>query len=276
MDPFVHVHKGSILQKNIPGLKDRVVTLMLGDLQKTLLEGIEGHLKTLPFHSKSALVSVHPSFFVCCTLSPKERALVDMEQLKALKLNPNVGVKTRFLVEFVRICDAMNEKVLVFIQFLDPLTLIVEQLNQAKILLASTKACYEGISPVGTSRVVLLVWNPSVERQAISHAYRLGQKKVVYTYYLIIHGTTEYTKYCHQAKKNQLSELVFSARSTEQDEPKSSAVEFEDEILDKMVRHGKLKDLFGDCVVQLKDCDLIDNLDPKIFQNSSLRWEWLL
>ncbi|XP_020960645.1 SNF2 domain-containing protein CLASSY 4-like isoform X1 [Arachis ipaensis] len=301
MDPFVHVHKGSILQKNLPGLKDCVVTLMPGDLQKTLLEGIEGHPNTLPFDSKSALVSVHPSLFLCCTLSPKERALVDMEQLKDLKLNPTVGVKTRFLVEFVRICDAMNEKVLVFSQFLDPLTLIMEQLksifnwtekkevfymsgkldknqrqllihsfndpnSQAKILLASTKACCEGISLVGASRVVLLdvVWNPSVERQAISRAYRLGQKKVVYTYHLITHGTTEYTKYCHQAKKDRLSELVFSAKNTEQDEPKSSAVEFEDEILDNMVRHGKLRDLFGDCVVQPKDSDLIDNLDPKI------------
>ncbi|XLT08625.1 hypothetical protein HN51_054418 [Arachis hypogaea] len=138
---------------------------------------------------------------------------------------------------------------------------------QAKILLASTKSSCEGISLVSVSRVVLLnvVWNPSVKRQAIIRAYRLGQKKVVYTYHLITHGTTEYTKYCHQAKKGRLSELVFSARNTEQDEPKSSAVEFEDEILDKMVRHGKLKDLFGDCMVQLKDCDLIDNLDPKIF-----------
>ncbi|KAL4305331.1 hypothetical protein HN51_039322 [Arachis hypogaea] len=33
---------------------------------------------------------------------------------------------------------------------------------------------------------------------------------------------------------------------------------------DNMVRHGKLRDLFGDCVMQPNDCDLIDNLDPKI------------
>ncbi|XLS70809.1 hypothetical protein HN51_027674 [Arachis hypogaea] len=100
---------------------------------------------------------------------------------------------------------------------------------------------------------------------AVKESVWLGQKKEVYTYHLITHGTTEYAKYCHQAKKDRLSELVFLARNTEQDEPKSSVVEFEDEILDKMVRHGKLKDLFGDCVVQPKDCDLIDNLDPKIF-----------
>ncbi|KAL4357910.1 hypothetical protein HN51_029212 [Arachis hypogaea] len=213
---------------------------MLGDLQKSLLEGIEGYPNTLPFNSKSALVSVHSSHFLCCTLSPKERALVDMEQLKALKQNPNVGVKTRFLVDFVKICEAMNEKVLVFSQFLDPLTLIMEQLKsifnrtEKKEVFYKSGKLDKNQSLVGASRVMLLdvVWNPSVERQAISCAYRLGQKKVVYTYHLITHGTTEYRKYCHQAKKDQLSELVFSARNTEQDEPKSFAVEIEDEILD--------------------------------------------
>ncbi|MED6185888.1 hypothetical protein PIB30_061470 [Stylosanthes scabra] len=301
MDPFVHVHKGSILLKTLPGLRDCVVTLMPDELQKSLLEGIEGHLNTLTYDNKLALVSVHPSLFLFCSLSAKEESLADKEHLEGLKLNPNVGVKTRFLVEFVRICNAMNEKVLVFSQFLHPLTLIMEQLKsvfnwiekkevfyvngrldtkerqslidsfndpkgQAKILLASTKACNEGINLVGASRVVLLdvVWNPSVERQAISRAYRIGQTKVVYTYHLITHGTTEYSKYCLQAKKDRLSELVFSARETEEDEPKSSAEEFEDEVLDKMVHHDKLKDLFGGCVVQRKERDLVENFGEQV------------
>ena len=47
------------------------------------------------------------------------------------------------------------------------------------ILLASTKACAEGINLADASRVVLLdiVLNPSIERQGILCAYRLGQKK---------------------------------------------------------------------------------------------------
>ena len=296
MDPFVHVHKGSILQKNLPGLRDCVVTLMPDNMQKALLQSIEGSQNTLKFEHKLALVSVHPSLFLCCSLSEKEESVVDRDQLEGLKLNPYIGVKTRFLVEFVRLCEAVNEKVLVFSQFIDPLTLIIEQLksvfnwsegkevlymsgkldkkqrqslihgfndanSQAKILLASTKACSEGINLVGASRVVLLdvVWNPSVERQAISRAYRLGQKKVVYTYHLITQGTTEYTKYCMQAKKDRLSELVFSARNTEDDKPKSAALVFEDEVLDQMVRHEKLKDMFGECVIQPKDRELFES-----------------
>ena len=56
--------------------------------------------------------------------------------------------------------------------------------SDVKVLLASTKACSEGISLIGASRVVLLdvLWNPSVEQQAISRAYRTGQKKFVHVY----------------------------------------------------------------------------------------------
>ncbi|KAH7840488.1 hypothetical protein Vadar_017577 [Vaccinium darrowii] len=62
-----------------------------------------------------------------------------------------------------------------------------------RVLLASTGACCEGISLVGASRLVLLdvAWNHLVERQAISLAYRIGQKKVVYIYRLIMSGTTK-------------------------------------------------------------------------------------
>ena len=93
---------------------------------------------------------------------------------------------------------------LVFSQFLEPLDLIMEQLrkefncikcnellymsgnvslkthkalmvdfndieSEAKVMLASTKVCGEGITLFGASRAVLLdvVWNPSAQRRAI-------------------------------------------------------------------------------------------------------------
>jgi DNA repair and recombination RAD54-like protein len=134
--------------------------------------------------------------------------------------------------------------------------------SKAKILLAATKACSEGISLVGASRVVFLdvVWNPSVKRQAISRAYRIGQKKVVYTYHLLAEGTTEEEKYGKQAEKDRLSELLFSAKTAaaNDDESKNCAVNFEDSVLDKMTRHEKLKDMFVKCVVlRRKERDII-------------------
>ncbi|KAL5057744.1 hypothetical protein RYX36_029348 [Vicia faba] len=292
MDPFVHVYKGAILQKKLPGLRDCVLRLWPGSFQKQILECIKSSQNILHFQHKLILASVHPALFLECKLLEEEESVVDKEQLEKLRLDPYVGVKTKFLVELVNLCVAVNEKVLVFSQFIPPLRLIVEQLNsifnwaegkeilymdgttdlkekqslihnfndangQAKILLACTKACSEGISLVGASRVVLLdvVWNPSVERQAISRAYRIGQKRVVYTYHLLTHETFECVKYFKQAEKDRLSELVFS----DNDKGKNRAVNFEDGILDLMLQHEKLKDMFFECVVQPKERDLVES-----------------
>ena len=151
-------------------------------------------------------------------------------------------------MELIRLSISLNEKVLIFSQYIPPLELLKDQIalafawedgseimmiegkihqkvrqtvingfndpnSKIKVLLASTKCCSEGIHLTGASRVVLLdvVWNPSVERQAISRAYRLGQKKMVYTYHLMAAGTTEEEKYDRQVAKGRLAELVFLA-----------------------------------------------------------------
>ncbi|PNX98351.1 SNF2 family amino-terminal protein [Trifolium pratense] len=286
MDPLVHVHKGAILQKKLPGLRNCVLRLKPDGFHKQILESFESSQNSLIFENNQTLVSIHPSLFLECTLSEQEKSAVDKDRLEKLRLNHNAGIKTRFLVEFVSLCAAVNEKVLVFSQFLRPLHLIIDHLksalnwtedeeilymdgrvkdrqslihrfndadSQAKILLASTKACSEGISLVGASRVVLLdvEWNPSVEKQAISRAYRIGQTKFVYIYHLLTQGTRECDKYCKQIEKHRLSELIFSAKNADNnDESKSRATNVEDTILDKMIRHENLKDLFDDCVIQ--------------------------
>ncbi|KAL3502843.1 hypothetical protein ACH5RR_037292 [Cinchona calisaya] len=127
-------------------------------------------------------------------------------------------------MELIRLSISLREKVLVFYDCIPPLRFIMKQLehkiswmagkevlymdgkrdvknhrssissfnnstSEAKVLLVSTKA--EWINLVGAERVVLLdvVWNPSVEKQAISRAYRLGQQKLVYVYHLITSET---------------------------------------------------------------------------------------
>ncbi|KAI7979107.1 SNF2 domain-containing protein CLASSY 3 [Camellia lanceoleosa] len=150
-------------------------------------------------------------------------------------------------------CDAKQRQ--------SSISLLNDPASEVQVLLASTKACCEGINLVGASRVVLLdvVWNPSVERQAISRAYRLGQKKIVYVYRLITSGTMEGEKYIRQAEKDRLSELVFSSsdggvcRSE-----KISCTVSEDEILQEMVQHEKLSHMFEKILNQPKESDLID------------------
>ncbi|KAL2539921.1 SNF2 domain-containing protein CLASSY 3 [Abeliophyllum distichum] len=293
--PLVHVHKGTILQQSLPGLRDCVILLKPPTVQKSLLERIEGLPSTFEFEYKVALISVHPYLFLRYHSTETQKFEIDQDVLEASRLNPNEGVKTRFVMELVRLCVANNEKVLIFSQYIQPLELIKDQLvaifnwvdgkqvftmqgkldqkqrqtwinlfndpqSEVKVMLASTKCCSEGINLIGASRIVLLdvVWNPSVERQAISRAYRLGQKKVVYTYHLMTSGTTEGDKYCRQAQKDRLSELVFTSSLNEIENQKKPEAGIEDTILEEMVDHAKLKDMFEKIINQPKDKNLIE------------------
>ncbi|KAG4992424.1 hypothetical protein JHK87_025881 [Glycine soja] len=256
MNPFVHVHKGNILQKNLPGLRDCVLVLKPDILQQETLESIECSQIALNFEHKLAWVSVHPSLFLNCSLSKKEESVVHKDKLEKLRLNPYGGDQLESAINW-----SVGMEVLYMYGKLDQkqkqslIQCFNDSNSQAKVLLASIKASSDGINLIGASRVMLLdvVWNPSVERQAICRAYRLGQKRVVFTYHLLAQGTPECTKYCKQAEKNRLSELVFSNRNAESDKLKSSGVRFEDRVLDLMVQHKKLKDMFGECLVQPRE-----------------------
>ncbi|KAL2251252.1 UNVERIFIED_CONTAM: SNF2 domain-containing protein CLASSY 3 [Sesamum indicum] len=295
MAPFVHVHKGAILQQSLPGLRDCVILLRPPELQKSLIQRIEGLKNMFKFDHKVALISVHPYLFTQCRLTEEEKSGVDQAALEASKLIPFEGVKTRFMMELVRLSAVRNEKVLIFSQYLGPLDLIQDHLkgffgwgegkqilkmegkmgqkdrqnlinafndpkSEAKVLLASTRCCSEGINLVGASRVVLLdvVWNPSVERQAICRAYRLGQKKIVYTYHLMTSGTTEGDKYCRQAEKERLSELVFTSSSNEQCKSMNADTSIDDGVLEDMVADVNLKDMFVKIIYQPKDKNLVE------------------
>ncbi|GMI63859.1 hypothetical protein HRI_000055200 [Hibiscus trionum] len=243
-----------------------------------------------------SLISTHPSLLQQLYNKQDVKdivgSIVSMEELERMRLRPEEGTKTRFLIELLKLSGALDEKVLVFSQYLEPLNLIVEQLkdffkwkemdeilymdgqcevkqrqriinvfndpmSKARVLLASTRACSEGINLVGGSRVVLLdvTWNPSVERQAICRAYRLGQQRVVYTYHLISSGTMEGLKCYRQAEKGRLSELLFSSSHKGDDHHKKGSNVPEDKILEVMAE--KFTWMIERIIKEPKDSDLI-------------------
>ncbi|XVF24407.1 hypothetical protein REPUB_Repub13aG0125200 [Reevesia pubescens] len=296
--PFVHVHKGTILQTTLPGLRHSLVVLRPSDLQKKILERIKETKNALHLDYYVSLISIHPSLLLQLLdqIDIKETvsSIFSTDELERIRLKPDEGVKTKFLMELLKLSEALDEKVIIFSQFLKPLNLIKHQLkdflkwkedeeilymhgkcdikerqysinvfndptSKARVLLASTKACSEGINLVGGSRVVLLdvTWNPSVERQAICRAYRLGQKKVVYVYHLISSGTMEGFKCSRQAGKDRLSELLFSSSDKSDDHHKKSCNILEDKILEEMIQHEKLKPMFENIIDQPKDSELI-------------------
>ncbi|KAI3895193.1 hypothetical protein MKX03_009378 [Papaver bracteatum] len=308
IEPFVNVHTGSILQKKLPGLRECVVVLHPTDLQRQLLDEIIKRIKnSFEVERAVALTSVHPSLLIKCSLAKQSNhqkcvvnTLIKKNQCikeDAFRLNYHEGVKTRFLMQLIKLSDAMSEKVLVFSQFRHPIALIEEYLHsaygwrmgeeilqmdgsldvnkrqalitrfndpesQVKVMLASIKACGEGISLIGASRIVMLdvVWNPSVTKQAISRAYRLGQKKVVYTYHLITSETSEENKYCRQAHKDQLSQQIFFAEQgkTENPDNNSSKVSSDDKILEAMLENNEQKDMFKKIIYQPKESILLE------------------
>ena len=215
MRPFVHVYGGGATAlpplKDLLLLLDP--SPMQRQLLKAMEE--EKGVATLWVLHRSSLAAVHPSLGGSATTIRVEHKSSPSTMQPSLgsdvtALDAAQGVKTRFVAELVKRCMRLKEKVLVFGQFLQPLELLGRQLEElfkweegkevlrmdgdlsaaqreevterfneeggiAKVLLASTKACSEGISLIGASRVVLLdvVWNPAVEWQAISRAYRL-------------------------------------------------------------------------------------------------------
>uniref|UniRef100_J3M6U6 Uncharacterized protein n=1 Tax=Oryza brachyantha TaxID=4533 RepID=J3M6U6_ORYBR len=291
LKPFVHIHNGTIL-RTLPGLRECVIVLKPLPLQKSIIRKVEniGSGNNFEHEYVISLASTHPSLVTAINMSEEEASLIDKPMLGRLRSNPYEGVKTRFVMEVVRLCEALKEKVLIFSQFIQPLELIKEHLrkffkwregkeilqmdgkilpryrqnsievfnnpdSEARVLLASTRACCEGISLTGASRVVLLdvVWNPAVGRQAISRAFRIGQKKFVYTYNLITYGTGEGDKYDRQAEKDHLSKLVFSTEDefnnvrnmlSKAEMEHCSKLISEDKVLEEMTSHDQLKGMF--------------------------------
>uniref|UniRef100_A0A3Q7HSE1 SNF2 N-terminal domain-containing protein n=1 Tax=Solanum lycopersicum TaxID=4081 RepID=A0A3Q7HSE1_SOLLC len=72
-----------------------------------------------------SLISVQPS------LVANKKEFSDLEsQLseRRYRLDPDIGVKTKFVVELIKLCDGPKDRVIIFSQLLEPLKLIKEQL----------------------------------------------------------------------------------------------------------------------------------------------------
>jgi DNA repair and recombination protein RAD54 and RAD54-like protein len=69
--------------------------------------------------------------------------------------------------------------------------------GSSKILLASIRACAEGISLTAASRVIFLDfdWTPSKTKHAIALTFWPGQVILVYVYHLLMTGSMEEDKY---------------------------------------------------------------------------------
>ncbi|KAJ0974026.1 hypothetical protein J5N97_015991 [Dioscorea zingiberensis] len=243
-DNVLHYYKGDFLEE-LPGLVDFTVLLNLSYKQKEIVQNL-GKLEKFKKLSVGSAVYIHPRLKEIAEKSAGDREFSD-EKIDSIIdcLEVKDGVKTKVFLNILSLAEAAGEKLLAFSQYHLPMkflerTLVrlkgwrvgkeifmitgessaeerecsTEQFNSspdAKILFGSIKACGEGISLVGASRVVILDvhLNPSVTRQAIGRAFRPGQEKKVFTYRLVAADSPEEEDHDTCFKKELISKMWF-------------------------------------------------------------------
>ncbi|CAM0871428.1 unnamed protein product [Alopecurus aequalis] len=240
----LHYYQGE-LSEELPGLMDFTVFLNMSSEQEKIIRSLAG-LKKFSRRSKCNAVSLHP----CLKDLQKddEKYGNAAEEIGSIihGIDINVGAKAKFICDLLLLSEAAGEKVLVFSQYVRSLDFLemllakkgwkpdlhmfkingksppdqrnraVERFNHlpdAKVFFGSIKACGEGISLVGASRLVILDVheNPSVMRQAIGRAFRPGQSRMVYCYRLVAAGSPEEEDHNTAFLKERVSKMWFES-----------------------------------------------------------------
>ncbi|RLN41709.1 hypothetical protein C2845_PM01G04010 [Panicum miliaceum] len=201
---ILHYYQGGIL-KELPGLVDFTVLLNMSTKQEDVVKGLVG-LKRFEAHAKCNAVSLHPCLKDVKNVDKKNRNICKRMMDSIVNgIDINDGVKAKFIYNLVSLSEAAGEK---------NSEQAVERFNnspEAKVFFGSIKACGEGISLVGASRVIILDVheNPAVMRQAIGRAFRPGQSKMVYCYRLVAAGSLEEEDHHTAFKKERVPKLWF-------------------------------------------------------------------
>lgn len=151
--------------------------------------------------------------------------------------------KMRVLMEIVQFSRGVRDKVLVFSHSIDTLNYVEDRMKESKIeisridgkvpptnrqtitkdfnsgsievCLISTRAGGQGLNLFGANRVIILDdhFNPMYEEQAVGRAYRIGQQKAVFVYYLMAGGTFEELLHNQSVFKQQLARRVVDKKN---------------------------------------------------------------
>ncbi|KAL9254833.1 CHROMATIN REMODELING 35-like protein [Drosera capensis] len=223
----LHYYKGDFLDE-LPGLVDFTVLLNLTPKQKSELDKLKKTERAkFRISSVGCAVYLHPKLKQLSDVGGSGTVGDDRVDEILKKMDIKDGVKAKFFLNLLGLCEAAGEKLLVFSQYLLPMRFLerlcvyykgwttgkeifvingdvsadqrdwsMDRFNNssdARVLFGSIKACGEGISLVGASRIIILDvhLNPSVSRQAIGRAFRPGQEKKVYTYRLVAADSPE-------------------------------------------------------------------------------------
>ncbi|KAF8690791.1 hypothetical protein HU200_041181 [Digitaria exilis] len=255
----LHYYKGDILDE-LPGLLDFSVFLKLTPMQKEIIQKKMGVYDNFKRNAVDTSLYVHPRLSEISEVDAEDRT--ELYDRIVDSVNVNDGVKARFFINILSLANSAGEKLLAFSQYIPPMKFLERLLVKVKgwhvgkeifmisVLFGSIKACGEGISIVGASRVVILDvhLNPAVTRQAIGRAFRPGQQKEVFVYRLIAADSAEEKHHETAFKKEVIQKLWFewSEHCTTEDF-KLDQVDIDDsmdELLDTKAMSQDIKALY--------------------------------
>lgn len=148
----------------------------------------------------------------------------------------------------------------------------------SQVFLISTTAGGVGLNIYGANRVVILDFkeNPQREQQAIGRAYRIGQTKDVFVYWLIYDGTFEKVMQNIQIFKNQLASQVVDQKNPlpkadqkisvwfkeYQEKPHEDLAGFrgKDFVLDSLL----LSEKFAQCISSIETTESFEEEEPVV------------
>ncbi|PIA55888.1 hypothetical protein AQUCO_00700304v1 [Aquilegia coerulea] len=243
----LHYYKGDFLDE-LPGLVDFTVFVNLSPKQKRIVDSLK-KMEKFKRTSIGTSVYVHPLLQeISANATKAEKGCTfNEDKVDGLidRMDIRDGVKAKFFLNILGLCESSGEKLLVFSQYLLPLKflerlvvkvkgwslgketfmingdtsdedreLAMERFNNsldAKVLFGSIKACGEGISLVGASRILIMDvhLNPSVTRQAVGRAFRPGQMRKVYVYRLVASDSAEEENHNTSFRKELISKMWF-------------------------------------------------------------------
>lgn len=173
---------------------------------------------------------------VCC-----DPSLLKIKEAQKLK----ESAKLELLLDLLEELLAEGRKILIFSQFTSMLAIIEEKIKSKKIsytkLTGNTSKREEAIQAFTDGKVDLFLislkaggvglnltqadtvihydpwWNPAVENQATDRAYRIGQKKAVFVYKLIVENTIEQKILELQKKKQSIGDSIYDENQQQED-----------------------------------------------------------
>jgi len=234
LHPFLLRRLKTDVARDLPPKIEKVASCTLTDDQQTvyreLLEASRRRLQDMV----AAQGFNRSRMEILTTLMRLRQACCHLELLKLPDLKPRFpSAKTDLFFELLDEAMDSGHRVLVFSQFVSMLTILRREMEQRGLsycyldgstkdrlqivhrfntdraipaFLISLKAGGTGLNLTGADMVVHFDpwWNPAVENQATDRAYRIGQKRTVYSVKLIARGTVEEKVLALQERKQAL------------------------------------------------------------------------